>query len=30
MIEEHAEEVTLSALEKLAAVLGKKIEFSLR
>ncbi|MDM8563656.1 helix-turn-helix transcriptional regulator, partial [Candidatus Marithioploca araucensis] len=30
MIEEHAEEVTLSALEKFAAVLGKKIEFSLR
>jgi len=30
MIEEHAEEMTLSTLEKFATVLGKRIEFSLR
>jgi len=30
MIEEHAEEMTLSILEKFATVLGKRIEFSLR
>jgi ribosome-binding protein aMBF1 (putative translation factor) len=30
MIEEHAEEITLSTLEKFATVLGKRIEFSLR
>jgi len=30
MIEEHAEEMTLSILEKFATALGKRIEFSLR
>ncbi|HDN26994.1 MAG TPA: XRE family transcriptional regulator [Thioploca sp.] len=30
MIEEHAEEMTLSTLENFAAVLGKRIEFSIR
>jgi len=29
-IEEHAEEMTLSTLEKFATVIGRKIEFSLR
>jgi len=29
-IEEHAEEMTLSTLEKFATVIGRRIEFSLR